>query len=154
MYSAGDGEITATGVMGMFTTADLTGIGEISDAAMGLTVEMVATLASTGSLTATIIGALEASATLSGQGTVTAGIGALAGLVATLTGTGSLTATQIATGLMEAVIYVNQSEATIEQLVEGVVQGLIDMGATGGLTAEEHAQLMKTLTTNKFLGLK
>ena len=65
-----------------------------------------------------------------------------------------MTATQIATGLMEAVIYVNQSEATIEQLVEGVVQGLIDMGATGGLTAEEHAQLMKTLTTNKFLGLK
>ena len=130
MYTAGDGEVSATGVMGMFTTADLAGIGTITDAAMGLTVEMLATLAGTGSLTASVIGALEASATLSGSGDLTAGIGALAGMVADLLGSGTLTGTQVALGLMEAAIYVNQSQATVDQIVTGVVDNLGTITAT------------------------
>jgi hypothetical protein len=130
MYSAGDGEVSATGVMGMFTTADLTGIGTISDAAMGLTVEMIATLAGTGSITASVIGALEASASLSGSGSVTAGIGALAGMMADLLGSGTVTASQAALGLLEATIYVNQSQATVDQIVEGVVTNIGSITAT------------------------
>ena len=122
---------------------------------MGLTVEMVASLLSTGSLSAGIVGAFEAVASLSGSSTVSdAAIGALAGMVADLIGTGSVTATQVATGLLEATIYVNEGAATVDQIVEEVVQAIVDMGATGGLTTEEHEQLMKTLTTGKFLGLK
>lgn len=130
MYTAGDGEVSATGVMGMFTTADLAGIGQITNAAMGLTVEMIATLAGTGSLTASVIGALEASATLNGSGSLTGDIGALAGMVADLLGSGTLTGTEVALGLMEAAIYVNQSQATVDQIVDGVVGGIGSVTAT------------------------
>lgn len=130
MYTAGDGEVSATGVMGMFTTADLAGIGQITNAAMGLTVEMIATLAGTGSLTASVIGALEASATLNGSGSLTGDIGALAGMVADLLGSGTLTGTEVALGLMEAAIYVNQSQATVDQIVTGVVDNLGTITAT------------------------
>ena len=130
VWNGGTGSITGTGVMGMFTTADLVGLGEITNAAMGLTVEMIATLAGTGSIVASVIGALEASADLSGTGDLTAGIGALAGMMADLLGTGDLTATQVALGLMEAVIYVNESAATVDQIVDGVVDNLGTITAT------------------------
>lgn len=154
-YSPNVASIDATGVQGMFTTADLSGTGTITDAAMGLTVEMVAALLGTGSLSAGIVGAFEAAATLSGSASVSnAAIGALAGMVAELIGSGAVTATQVATGLLEATIYVNEGTATVEQIVNEVVQAIIDMGATGGLTTEEHEQLMKTLTVGKFVGLQ
>jgi hypothetical protein len=154
-YFFGTGTATATGVSGLFGTADLAGVGTIGNAAAGLIVEMIATIAGLGGLTASVIGQLEASATLAGSGTLTAAQSALAGMVAALTGTGLLSdAQQEALGQMSADIYVNQSQAEIDQIVSEVVQAIIDLGATGGLTAEEHAQLMKTLTTGKFLGLK
>lgn len=129
-WNGGTGSIVGTGVMGMFTTADLAGIGTITNAAMGLTVEMIATLAGTGSLTASVIGALEASAGLTGSGDLTASIGAMAGMVAGLLGSGTLTGTEVALGLMEAAIYVNQSQATVDQIVDGVVGGIGSVTAT------------------------
>lgn len=155
MWNGGTGTATATGVSGLFGTADLAGVGTISDAAAGLIVEMIAAIAGLGGLTASVIGQLQASASLAGSGTLTAAQSALAGMVSALTGTGLLSdAQQEALGEMSAAIYVNQSQATVDQIVTEVVQAIIDMGATGGLTTEEHTQLMKTLTTGKFLGLK
>lgn len=131
MYSAGTASLTAAQVAGLFATADLTGIGIISDAAMGLTVEMVAALVGSGSLTASVIGQLEAIASLAGSGSVTAAMSALAGMVADLAGTGVISdAQQEALGQMVANIYVNQSEATVDQIVEGVVDGIGSITAT------------------------
>lgn len=155
MWNGGTGSTTGTGVAGLFGSATLAGSGTVSDAACGLIVEMLATIAGQGGLTASVIGQLQASATIAGSGSLTAAQSALAGMTATLIGTGLLSdAQQQALGEMSADIYVNQSEATIEQIADAVVQAIIDMGATGGLTSEEHTQLMKTLTTGKFLALK
>lgn len=130
MWIANDGEVTGTGVLGKFTTADLAGIGTISNAAMGLTVQLIASLVGTGTLTGGVTGALTAVASLSGSASLSADIGALAGLVATLLGSGVVSATALGLGLMEAAIYVNQSQATVDQIVEGVTENLGSITAT------------------------
>jgi hypothetical protein len=78
----------------------------------------------------------------------------IGGILAQATVVASPTANIQATGELHSIVYLNQSEATVAQIADAVVQAIVDMGATGGLTSEEHTQLMKTLTTGKFLGLK
>lgn len=179
-YNSGSGSLTAAQVAGLFTTADLSGLGTISSAAAGLIVEMLATIAGLGGLTASVIGQLQASATLAGTGSLTAAQSALAGMVSTLTGTGLLSdAQQEALGQMTADIFVNQSEATVNQIVYAVWNALTtdyneagtmgkalsDAGGSGnpwstpisgntdaGTFGEKVGK--KLLTTSKFLGLK
>lgn len=115
----------AFGQNGLAATADLAGFGSISDAAAGLIVEMVATIAGLGGLTASVIGQLQASASLAGSGTLEGAQSALAGMTAALEGTGLLSdAQQAALGNMSADIYVNQSEATVQQIVDAVWSAL------------------------------
>lgn len=122
----GDGDVTdALGQNGLFTTADLDGIGTISNAAAGLIVEMVAAIAGLGGLTGSVVGQITASASLAGSGTLTGAQSALAGMVAALTGTGLLSdAQQEALGQMSADIYVNQSQATVQEIVDAVWNAL------------------------------
>jgi hypothetical protein len=96
-----------------------------------LIVEMLATIAGSSSLTASIVGQLQAAATLAGSGSVSAAISAISGMVATLTGSGLISdAQQEALGQMVADIYVNQSQATVDQIVEGVTDSLGSITAT------------------------
>lgn len=128
----GDGDVSnALGQNGLAATATLAGVGVISDAQAGLIVEMLATIAGAGALTASIVGQLQAAATLAGTGSLTAAISAISGMVATLSGTGVISdAQQEALGQMVADIYVNQSQATVDQIVEGVVDSLGTITAT------------------------
>jgi len=132
MYSAGSGSVSnAASIAGLFASATLAGIGVISNGALGLTVEMVAALAGTGSLSASVIGNLEAVASLTGSSTVTAAQSALAGMLASMAGSGLISdAQQEALGEMAANIYVNQSQATVDQIVTGVVDNLGTITAT------------------------
>lgn len=120
MYVPGTGTVAGTSIAGLFGTADLEGSGTITNAAAGLIVEMIASLVGSGTLTASISGQLTAIANLVGSGDLTAAAGALAGMVADLNGSGTLTASQQALGQMTATIFVNQSEASVEQIVEAV----------------------------------
>lgn len=132
MWSGGTGTVSnAASIAGLFASATLAGIGVISNGAMGLTVEMVATLAGTGTLSASVIGQLEAIASLSGSSSVTAAQSALAGMLASLAGSGLITdAQQQALGQMVATIYVNEGQATVDQIVSGVVDNLGTITAT------------------------
>jgi hypothetical protein len=131
-YFYGTGSITnAAQVAGYFATATLAGLGIISNGAMGLTVEMVAAIAGSGTLSASVIGQLQAVATLAGSSSITAAQSALAGLVASLAGTGVISdAQQEALGQMIATIYVNEGAATVDQIVDGVVDSLGSITAT------------------------
>lgn len=120
MYIANSGTVTGTSIAGLFGSANLTGEGNITNAAAGLIVEMIASLVGSGQLTASISGQLTAIANLVGSGQLTAAAGALAGMVAGLNGSGTLTASQQALGQMTANIFVNQSAATVEQIVDAV----------------------------------
>lgn len=115
----------AAQVAGLFGTADLDGTGTISYAAGGLVAEIIATIAAEGGLTASVVGQIQAAAALTGSGTLTGAQAALAGLVAALTGTGLITnAQQAALGEMAANIYVNESQATVDQIVAAVWSAL------------------------------
>jgi len=125
MWNGGTGATTGTGIAGLFGTSTIAGYGEISNAAMGLTVQMIAALSGSATVTASIIGNLQAVATLAGTGSVSTVVGALAGLVATIASTGTVTdADATALGEMTANIYVNQSEATVQQIVDAVWNAL------------------------------
>jgi len=126
------GQITdALGQNGLAATATLVGTGTISDAAGGLIVEMLATIASDSTLSASIIGQLQAAATLAGAGSVTAAQSALAGMVASLEGSSVISfADEVALGEMMANIYVNEGQATVDQIVQGVVDNLGSITAT------------------------
>lgn len=126
LLDSGSGSLTAAQVAGLFGSVSMTGEGLITDAAAGLIVEMLATIDSLGGLTASVIGQLETSAALAGVGTLEAAQSALAGMVSTLLGTGLLSdAQQQALGQMSADIFVNQSEATVQQIIYGVWNALV-----------------------------
>lgn len=128
----------ALGQNGLAAVATLTGTGTISDAAGGLIVEMLAALAGSGSLTASIVGQLEAIATLSGTGSITAAQSALAGMVASLIGTGTISsADEVALGEMAAHIYVNESQATTDQIVAAVWNAIASQYDLSGTMGEK-----------------
>lgn len=180
MWNGGTGSVSnAAQVAGMEALASLSGSGVISDAALGLTVEMIAALAGTGDLTGSIIGQLQAAATLAGSGSVTAAQSALAGMTSTILGSGVISdAQQEALGEMAANIYVNQSEATVQQIVDAVWNALAAeynlsgtmgeaMNGAGGAgnpwitdlsgynTANTAGKILKDrLSKTQFLGLK
>ena len=150
----GTGSLSSSMANGINIISTINGSGTIDTAGLSLVTSMIATIASTGTLTGSMVGTIQMAADLAGSGDLTASLNMLSGMVANLAGQGLISADLKGKLSMAATIYVNEGAATVEQIVDEVVQAIIDLGATGGLTAEEHAQLMKTLTTNKFLGLK
>lgn len=128
----------------------------ISDANMGLILSAVATLSGIWGLSADVVGALNASATLAGSWDMTGSLGALAWAVATLSGSWTMNNDITALAFLSADIYVNQSEASVQQIVDGVWNALAasyntswtmwEAAQTGGggggwLTPEQEAQL-------------
>ena len=145
--------VTATGQLGFNISGDTT-VTVTGEAVL----QLVASLQADGSVTVTAtgdgFGAASSPATANVSVVGTLDIQGIGGILAQATVVASPMADIQATGELHSIVYLNQSEATVQQIVDSVVQGLIDMGATGGLTSEEHTQLMKTLTVGKFLGLK
>lgn len=82
----------------------ITGSGDIILAQAGLIVSAVALISGSGTFSASIIGTLNASASLAGEGQITASLGALASAVANITGNSSVSVTPYATGNMSALI--------------------------------------------------
>lgn len=149
----GTSSMTTSLANGINIVSTLAGSGDMT-VGMSLVTSMIATIACTGTLTGSMVGTIQMAADLAGSGDITGALGMLSGMVANLSGQGLITADLKGKLFMAAEIYVNEGQATVDQIVEEVIQGLIDLGATGGLTSEEHAQLMKTLTTGKFIALK
>lgn len=86
---------------GLNADASLSGSGSL-DVALALIVQAVATLTGLGSLTASALGKLEASASLAGSGSITGALAALAGAVCEITGSGSASITARANGNLSA----------------------------------------------------
>lgn len=106
--------------------------GTISSANLGLILSAVATLSGIWGLSADVVGALNASATLAGSWDMTGSLGALAWAVATLSGSGTMNNDITALAFLSADIYVNQSEASVQQIVDGVWNALAASYNTSG----------------------
>jgi hypothetical protein len=117
----GEGELTITSLaLGKALDADLDGSGTVSTANLSLITSMASTIAGSGTLSASMVGVVNMACSLAGSGNMTAAMGALAFCVASLSGSGTVTSDLKGKLWMDADIYVNQSEATVTQIVSGV----------------------------------
>ena len=117
----GVGTVTVNLSQGINLESALAGTSTISTAELSLVIQLASTLAGSGSITAaSLVGTVGLAATLTGTGNLTAGLNVIAYMTSALAGSGGLVAALRGTLALEANIYVNQSEATIQQLVEGV----------------------------------
>jgi|JI8StandDraft_1071087.scaffolds.fasta_scaffold00207_35 hypothetical protein len=115
------GTLTASAAQGINIESDLSGSGTISSASLALVTAMIAALTGSGSITtANMVGVVQMVSALTGSGAITGNLGLLAGMAAALAGVGSISAALRGTLSMEAAIYVNQSTATVNELVAGV----------------------------------
>lgn len=127
----GEGTLTITSLaLGKALDADLDGSGTISTANLSLITSMAATIAGSGTLSASMVGVVNMACSLAGSGNITAAMGALAFCVASLSGSGTVTSDLKGKSWMESTIYVNEGAATVDQIVDGVVDGIGSVTAT------------------------
>lgn len=127
--SAGIATVGGTALAGLFEMASSAGAATVSGTG-GLVVELSGTSAGSATVTGNVIGALEGAGSSAGSTTVTADIGAEAALIGTSSGAATVSGLSTGLGLTEGIIYVNQSQATVDQIVEGVVDNLGTITAT------------------------
>ena len=117
------GTLSAGLTNGININTQLDGTG-VLNANMSLITQMASTLMGIGGLSASMVGTIQMAANLAGQGDMNASIGLISNLAANLIGSGTIVGTMNGKANMSATIYVNQSEATVQQIVDGVWDGL------------------------------
>ena len=119
----GAGGISGSGVSGL--SGEVTMIGEgVFEASGGLLAGLVLSISGSGNLTAIGGGLLEAIATMAGEGLLSGALGAEAGLTVVMDGVGTLSASPSGTGEMILEIFVNESQASVDQIVAAVWSAL------------------------------
>ena len=112
---AGTGDLSITSLsLGKALESTIAGSGGLDNASLSLVTSMAAAIAGVGTLTPAMVGVVNMACTLAGTGDLTGAMGALAFCVATLAGNGSLSADVRGKLYMQANIYVNQSQAQVE----------------------------------------
>ena len=127
---SGTGNMTASQQNGINIVSSIAGVGTIDTAGLSLVTSMISTIAGTGALTGSMVGTIQMAADLAGSGDVTGALGMLSGMVANLAGQGLISSDLKGKLFMEAQIYVNQGQATVDQIVEGVTDNLGSITAT------------------------
>lgn len=119
----GSGLLTLSGVSGLkgIVTMDGTSIMALTG---GLIAGITVSMSGSGTFNGTMGGLIEAITTMAGSGVLNAAISAEAGLTVTMAGIGSMTVNPSGTGEMVLEIYVNQSQATVDQIVAAVWNAL------------------------------
>lgn len=127
----GDGDLTISSLaLGKSLESALAGSGTISVAGLSLVTSMIAVITGSGSLTASMVGTIQMAAGLAGSGDLTASLKMLSGMIAVLAGSGAISSDLKGKLFMEADIYVNEGAATVDQIVDGVVENLGTITAT------------------------
>lgn len=119
----GVGSFSGVGVAGLGGVVVMEGVGVFA-ATGGLLAGLEVTMSGSGNLALIGGGLLEAIVAMSGTGTFTAAIGATAGMTLTLNGVGTMSLSPSGTGEMVLEIYVNESQATAQQITDAVWSAL------------------------------
>ncbi len=173
----GGSSLASVGVAGLGGVVIMDGVG-VLEASGGLLAGLEVSISGNGNLSAVGGGLLEAIVAMAGQGLLSGALGATAGLTVEMAGIGTLTASPQATGEMVLEIYVNESQATVNQIVEAVWSALAAEYNESGTMGQKlngagsagdpwttdlttyttpgtaGKKLKDVLTTNKFIGLK
>lgn len=159
----GVGDLTSSQQNGINIVASIAGMGVIDTAGLSLVTSMVAAIAGSGTLTGSMVGTVQLAADLAGSGDLSGSLAMLSGLVANLAGQGLISSDLKGKLFMEADIYVNQSEATVQQIAAGVWDALAAQYNSSGTMGEKMNSAggaadpwddSRALTVAKFLGLK
>jgi ABC-type transporter Mla MlaB component len=132
----GTATLTASQQNGINIVSTIAGVGTIDTAGLSLVTSMISAIAGSGTLTGAMVGTVQLAATLAGTGDVVGSVSMLSGLIANLAGTGAISADLKGKLFMEAQIYVNQSEATVAQIVDAVWNALLVEYNLAGSTGE------------------
>ena len=133
----GEADLTITSLaLGKALEAAMAGVGTIDTAGLSLVTSMIALIEGLGELTGSMVGTIQMAADLAGSGDITGSLNMLSGMVANLAGTGTLTSDLKGTLSMAADIYVNQSEETVQQIVDAVWNALLVEYNLAGSTGE------------------
>ena len=124
----GASTMSASQQNGINIVSSIAGVGTIDTAGLSLVTSMVSAIAGSGALTGEMVGTVQLAASLAGAGDITGAVSMLSGLIANLSGSGAISANLKGKLFMEAQIYINEGQATIDQIVEGVVEA----GGPGG----------------------
>lgn len=119
----GVGSLSYQGTAGLGGVVVMEGTG-VFEATGGLLAGLELTIAGAGALTFAGGGLLEGIMTMAGAGAFTGAMGATAGLTLNLSGVGSMSLAPSGTGEMVLEIYVNESQATVDQIVAAVWSAL------------------------------
>lgn len=119
--------------MGRALTSSLAGSGEITTPNLSLVVSMASAITGLGVLSgASLVGSISLAITITGTGSVTSSLGLISSMVTNLIGAGTVTSNLRGTSSLEANIFVNQSEATTQELAAAVWNALTaDFNAAG-----------------------
>lgn len=120
----GTAALTGNAAQGINVDSTIAGVGTIDTAGLSLVTSMIALIEGLGELTGSMVGTIQMASTLAGSGDITGSLNMLSGMVADLAGSGALTSDLKGTLSMAADIYVNQSEATVQQIVDAVWNAL------------------------------
>lgn len=132
----GEADLNAYIVQGINLSSTLGGTATFN-ANLSLIVSLAAALVGTGNITAAgLVGTVGLAAGLTGTGNLSAGLNLITSMSSVITATGGLTANLKGTLSLEADIYVNQSEATVQQIVEGVWNALTSVYNNPGTMGE------------------
>lgn len=128
-----NGIITSELSQGINIESNLTGVGTITDAQLSLIVQLASGLSSSGSITtASLVGLVSLASSISSTGSLDGGINVIAFMTSVLEGESNINAELKGILSLSADIYVNQSEAEVQQLVEGVWNALtVDYNTPG-----------------------
>lgn len=123
--------------MGKACSSDLTGNGTLSNGSLSLVTALASSLSGSGTITtAQLVGVVSLASSLAGTGSLNAGINVIAFMNSVLTGTSSINASLKEILSMSANIYVNQSEASVQEMVNGVWNALAaDFNTSGTIGA-------------------
>lgn len=132
----GTGSLTSPLSMGITMSADLSGTSDLT-VAVGLITSIQAALSGTGDLSVNLSLTLDLAAALIGSGDVSAALNLLIPLEAALSGSGALTLDLKGNADMASNIYVNQSDATVEQIVNGVWNAVASQYNVSGTMGEK-----------------
>lgn len=127
---SGTSDLTASQQNGINIVSSIAGVGTIDTAGLSLVTSMISTIAGTGALTGSMVGTIQMAADLAGSGDITGALGMLSGMVANLAGQGLISSDLKGKLFMEAQIYVNEGQATVDQIVEGVADNIGSITAT------------------------
>lgn len=114
-----DSDLTGNLSNGINIISNLDGTSSLT-ANLSLITSMIASLTGSSSVTAALVGVVQCASSLSGTGNLNGGLNIVAYLQSALSGTTNITASLRGTLGMEADIFVNQSQATVDEIVAGV----------------------------------